>query len=115
MNKSGKMMNKSGTYHWLKRNCDQVALAEIYEGQYLFYGELHGHRIRLDPDGSIDVGYKDFDRWANSLALSFVPTSNLSKEMNMAIDKAREMEKTAGDPWQRSMKIVAEMIKEEEF
>lgn len=105
-------MNIPGTYHWLRRNCDKVSYAKIYEGTYIFYGKMDGHQIRLLPDGSIDVGYKDFDRWANSLALSFTPTSNLSKELNGAIDKAREMEKSAGNPWQRSMKIVEEMIKE---
>lgn len=105
-------MNIPGTYQWLRRNCDEISYATISQGSYIFYGKIHGHQVRLLLDGSIDVGYKDFDRWANSLALSFVPETNLSKELNIAIGKAREMEKSAGNPWQRSMKIVEEMIKE---
>ena len=59
---------------WLVRNCD-VADTYSEENEAYFYGTYLGRKIRYGThqETRVDIGDGDFDRWANSVAVSFTP------------------------------------------
>jgi hypothetical protein len=74
------------TLNWLRRNGDKG----YHSGVDFFYGEYLGHRIRLTGDGKLQVGCADFDRWANSVAVTIKidEGKSIPLQVNLAIVEA---------------------------
>lgn len=101
-------MNHLNVFNWLLRNADFIEVAENRNNtELVFYGEYMGHKIRY-LHGVLDVGHKDFDRWANSVAVSTeIPGKNISKEINVAVTEARRQ----GDPgWYYTMRLIKKIF-----
>jgi len=77
---------------WLRRNADTKDWCD----DTIFYGTYMGHRLRFHSGNRIDIGNKDFDRWANSCALTVElnQSDNISVIINKAIDVARKDKST---------------------
>jgi hypothetical protein len=90
---------------WLRRNCDYIDLCE----QDFFSGSYHGHELRLRSGYILDIGHKDFDRWANSkvLSIELKPTDNFSVLINKAINEARKDQSTY---WERSVRVMEGLL-----
>ena len=93
------------TLAWLRRNCDII---EVIGNDY-FYGLYLDHRIRLTPDRILQIGNKDFDRWANSVAYECVvdETKSIPIQINLAVIAARRDSRT---PWERSFEVMKKMV-----
>jgi hypothetical protein len=89
------------TLAWLRRNSDSTEWTDPNS----FYGKYMGHQVRFTCDGAIEIGNKDFDRWANSVAYEFVvdETKSISRQMNLAVSEAR---KDTSPYWHRSMALI---------
>jgi hypothetical protein len=81
---------------WLARNCDRVETFEDGENSHL-YGTYNGRKVRYLThlgEPRLDIGDGDFDRWANSLAVSFVPSSeNFPTQLKRALFCAFSLKK----------------------
>ena len=89
---------------WLKRNADKTE----YHDEACFYGVYHGMKIRYTiSEGKLDVGCRDFDRWANSVACSLkLENNNISVQVNKAIDAAR---KNTSSVYDRSFNLMIDL------
>lgn len=86
---------------WLRRNADKVDAC--YDD--CFYGVYLGHKIRLGGDCILDVGFEDFDRWANSTAYSTkITNKNIARQVNLSITEARN-NKSEPD-WYDTMRFI---------
>lgn len=80
-------MNTIRIFAWLKRNTEVG-----YMDRTSAYGTYLGHRYRFFPDSSLlQIGDKDFDRWANSVGAEATidGNGNIMKQIHFAIDLAR--------------------------
>jgi hypothetical protein len=77
------------TLKWLHRNCD---INHSKGERDYFVGVYGGHRVRLLPDGLMQVGHKDFDRWANSVAYSckIDERTSIPRQINMSLLVAKQ-------------------------
>lgn len=86
---------------WLRRNSDEVEWVD----SNFFYGTYLGHKIRYHSSGKLDVGHKDFDRWANSRAYSTTVTNNnIQKQISKAVIQAADNKNKPA--WYTTMRVI---------
>jgi hypothetical protein len=92
---------------WLRRNCDAVETVH----KHYFYGTYMGVKVRLSPCGTMQIGNKDFDRWANSVAYQFFidDEESMTKQMGMAIIVAAKDERGY---MERSVEVMQKLKKD---
>lgn len=95
-------MNYQNNLNYLFRNCDEKMFSRAEAAEYGFQGKLHGHKIRMLKNGEIHIGFKDFDRWANSIAVVLHPKgNNIRRDLMTALEVARKEENRRGSFWKR--------------
>ncbi|MBO9428002.1 hypothetical protein [Sulfitobacter sp. R18_1] len=81
---------------WLVRNCDRVGTFDNGECPHL-YGRYLGRQVRYlthTDKPQLDIGDGYFDRWANSVAVSFTPSSkDFPTQLNRAMFCAFSLKK----------------------
>ena len=97
--------------NWLSRNCEDVELNDVFSGKPTFYGRYNGYRIRT-VDESIQIGCSDFDRWANSVAVT-IPidvSKSIPKQINTAMYSV--MTTSYPDAYERSFNLMCKLADE---
>jgi len=57
-------------YDWVLY--ELMVLCDSFEKEY-YVGEHRGRKVRLNCNGTVDIGDDNFDRWANSVEMTILP------------------------------------------